>query len=284
MLYFFCLYEQSLRGYLRNKVTGILSAGLQSCLVTHRPIILVTQGHCLFEANSKTALPSVGLLHCVSLSLHVFFWPELVLKDQSLISSVFCFLQTLFARALFDNTAETEDELAFRKGEIITVLERNVVGSIGWWKCSLHGRQGLAPANRLAPLSPAEAEKLCLNLSVQKDYLSNHSHQNIYQTPKATRPPENHIYEDMTSIYKVPLQANPSPDKHMPQEDPERTRSPHEVSLSAHILLLLVSFMFYAIISSFVWIWLSTGTFQLYPLVVVRVIPWLFPQVTSLHQ
>ncbi|XP_067244137.1 cas scaffolding protein family member 4 [Chanodichthys erythropterus] len=142
-------------------------------------------------------------------------------------------METLFARALFDNTAETEDELAFRKGDIIIVLERNVVGSIGWWKCSLHGRQGLAPANRLAPLSPAEAEKLCTNLSVQKDYLSNHSHQNIYQTPKATRPPENHIYEDMNSIYKVPLQPNPSPDKHMPQEDPERTRSPHE-ALTAH--------------------------------------------------
>lgn len=136
------------------------------------------------------------------------------------------------------------------------MLERNVVESIGWWKCSLHGRQGLAPANRLAPLSPAEAEKVCANLNVQKDYLSNHSHQNIYQTPKATRPPENHIYEEMNAVYKVPLQANPSPDKHKPQEDPERTRSPHEVSLSAHFLLPRVSFMFYAIVSSFVWIWL----------------------------
>ncbi|ROI16183.1 Cas scaffolding protein family member 4 [Anabarilius grahami] len=154
-----------------------------------------------------------------------------LLKASHLFPGLFS--QTLFARALFDNTAETEDELAFRKGEIIMVLERNVAGSIGWWKCSLHERQGLAPANRLAPLSPAEAEKLCVNLSVQKDYLSNHSHQNIYQTPKATRPPENHIYEDMNSMYKVPLQANPSPDKHMPQEDPERTRSPHE-ALTAH--------------------------------------------------
>uniref|UniRef100_A0A673J067 Cas scaffold protein family member 4 n=1 Tax=Sinocyclocheilus rhinocerous TaxID=307959 RepID=A0A673J067_9TELE len=62
--------------------------------------------------------------------------------------------------ALYDNTAETEDELAFRKGDIIMVLEKNVAESIGWWKCALHGCQGLAPANRLAPLSPAEAEKL----------------------------------------------------------------------------------------------------------------------------
>ncbi|RXN19854.1 cas scaffolding family member 4-like protein [Labeo rohita] len=69
-------------------------------------------------------------------------------------------LLPLFARALYDNTAETEDELGFHKGDIIRVLEKNVAGSIGWWKCSLHGRQGLAPANRLALLSPAEAEKV----------------------------------------------------------------------------------------------------------------------------
>uniref|UniRef100_A0A672T8B7 Cas scaffold protein family member 4 n=1 Tax=Sinocyclocheilus grahami TaxID=75366 RepID=A0A672T8B7_SINGR len=96
---------------------------------------------------------------------------------------------TLFARALYDNTAETKDELAFHKGDIIMVLEKNVAESIGWWKCALHGCQGLAPANRLAPLSPAEAEKLCMNLGTERDYLSNHCHQNIYQTPKASRPP-----------------------------------------------------------------------------------------------
>ncbi|XP_067286938.1 cas scaffolding protein family member 4 [Pseudorasbora parva] len=139
-------------------------------------------------------------------------------------------METVLARALYDNTAETEDELAFRKGDIITVVEKNVAESIGWWKCSLHGRQGLAPANRLAPLSPAEAENVCKNLRAQRNYSGNH---NIYQTPKATRPPGNPIYEEMNTIYKVPLQANPSPDKHMAQEDTERTRSPHEV-LTAH--------------------------------------------------
>ncbi|XP_077059716.1 cas scaffolding protein family member 4 isoform X2 [Siphateles boraxobius] len=136
-------------------------------------------------------------------------------------------METLYAKALYDNTAETEDELAFRKGDIIMVLEKIVAGSIGWWMCSLHGRQGLAPANRLAPLSPAEAKKLCTNLSAQRD-LSNHSHQNIYQTPNATKPPENPIYEDMNTLYKVPYQANPSLDKHTAQEDPEGTRSPHK--------------------------------------------------------
>uniref|UniRef100_A0A8C3SZC7 Breast cancer anti-estrogen resistance protein 1 n=1 Tax=Chelydra serpentina TaxID=8475 RepID=A0A8C3SZC7_CHESE len=41
------------------------------------------------------------------------------------------------------------DELSFRKGDIMTVLERNTQGLDGWWLCSLHGRQGIVPGNRL---------------------------------------------------------------------------------------------------------------------------------------
>ncbi|NXU89515.1 CASS4 protein, partial [Xiphorhynchus elegans] len=63
--------------------------------------------------------------------------------------------QNTLAKALYDNKAECSDELAFRKGDILTVLEQHVLGSEGWWKCSLHGRQGLAPANRLQLLSPS---------------------------------------------------------------------------------------------------------------------------------
>uniref|UniRef100_A0A3Q1HGQ3 SH3 domain-containing protein n=1 Tax=Anabas testudineus TaxID=64144 RepID=A0A3Q1HGQ3_ANATE len=53
------------------------------------------------------------------------------------------------AKALYDNTAECADELAFRRGDIITVMDQNVAGTSGWWMCSLYGRHGLAPANRL---------------------------------------------------------------------------------------------------------------------------------------
>ncbi|XP_042740831.1 cas scaffolding protein family member 4 isoform X2 [Lagopus leucura] len=61
------------------------------------------------------------------------------------------------AKALYDNKAECSDELAFRRGDILTVLEQHVVGSEGWWRCSLHGRQGLAPANRLQLLAGPQA-------------------------------------------------------------------------------------------------------------------------------
>uniref|UniRef100_G3UI87 Breast cancer anti-estrogen resistance protein 1 n=1 Tax=Loxodonta africana TaxID=9785 RepID=G3UI87_LOXAF len=58
------------------------------------------------------------------------------------------FLNVL-AKALYDNVAESPDELSFRKGDIMTVLERDTQGLDGWWLCSLHGRQGIVPGNRL---------------------------------------------------------------------------------------------------------------------------------------
>lgn len=53
------------------------------------------------------------------------------------------------ARALYDNIAESPDELAFRRGDTLTVLEQNTAGIEGWWLCALRGRQGICPGNRL---------------------------------------------------------------------------------------------------------------------------------------
>ncbi|XP_068612189.1 embryonal Fyn-associated substrate [Brachionichthys hirsutus] len=64
-------------------------------------------------------------------------------------------VSTVLAKALFDNAAESPEELAFRKGDILMVLEREQSGGPGWWLCSLHGRQGIAPANRLRLLQTA---------------------------------------------------------------------------------------------------------------------------------
>ncbi|XP_029951814.1 breast cancer anti-estrogen resistance protein 1 isoform X2 [Salarias fasciatus] len=58
----------------------------------------------------------------------------------------------MLAKALYDNVAESPDELSFRKGDIMTVLERDTQGLDGWWLCSLHGRQGIVPGNRLKVL------------------------------------------------------------------------------------------------------------------------------------
>lgn len=60
--------------------------------------------------------------------------------------------QNVKARATYDNIAETVDELAFRKGEILDVIEQNTDGLDGWWLCSLRGRKGICPGNRLKVL------------------------------------------------------------------------------------------------------------------------------------
>ncbi|KAL4623611.1 embryonal Fyn-associated substrate-like [Arapaima gigas] len=65
-------------------------------------------------------------------------------------------LSTALAKALFDNTAESPEELAFRKGDILMVLDHEG-GGPGWWLCSLHGRQGIAPANRLRLLNTSQS-------------------------------------------------------------------------------------------------------------------------------
>ncbi|XP_024935655.1 breast cancer anti-estrogen resistance protein 1 isoform X2 [Cephus cinctus] len=66
------------------------------------------------------------------------------------------------ARALYDNIAEAPDELAFRKGDVLTVLEQNTAGLEGWWLCALRGRQGICPGNRLRLLVGQYDSGACL--------------------------------------------------------------------------------------------------------------------------
>ncbi|XP_041811828.1 cas scaffolding protein family member 4 [Chelmon rostratus] len=120
------------------------------------------------------------------------------------------------AKALYDNTAERADELAFRKGDIVTVLDQNVAGTSGWWKCSLYGRRGLAPANRLQllPQTGTTAGSLSHATESPQSIDADDSAQNIYQIPSVPRPSSSLAYERMDMIYKVPstpLSASKSP-------------------------------------------------------------------------
>lgn len=63
------------------------------------------------------------------------------------------FFQTLLAKAVYDNIAETPDEIAFRRGDVLTVIETDTNGLEGWWLCSFRGKQGIAPGNRLKILT-----------------------------------------------------------------------------------------------------------------------------------
>ncbi|XP_072917565.1 cas scaffolding protein family member 4-like isoform X2 [Hemitrygon akajei] len=90
--------------------------------------------------------------------------------------------QNLMAKALYDNKAETPDELAFRKGEILTVIEQNIKGDEGWWRCSLHGRQGIVPGNRLQLLTGLQYDSPSL-YSPNCSALRRPPQQDIYQIP-----------------------------------------------------------------------------------------------------
>lgn len=52
-------------------------------------------------------------------------------------------------KALYNFTAEEDDELSFCAGDIIDVLDRS---DPAWWKGSLGENSGLFPANYTAPL------------------------------------------------------------------------------------------------------------------------------------
>jgi len=58
--------------------------------------------------------------------------------------------------ALFDNVADTPDELAFRNGDVMQIVEQDIPASPGWMLCILRGRQGLCPKNRVRILTETD--------------------------------------------------------------------------------------------------------------------------------
>lgn len=54
-----------------------------------------------------------------------------------------------WARALYDFEALEDDELGFRCGEVVEVLDNS---NPSWWTGRLHNKLGLFPANYVAPM------------------------------------------------------------------------------------------------------------------------------------
>uniref|UniRef100_A0A3B4ZCB0 Breast cancer anti-estrogen resistance protein 1 n=1 Tax=Stegastes partitus TaxID=144197 RepID=A0A3B4ZCB0_9TELE len=125
------------------------------------------------------------------------------------ITYLFYGLPNVLAKALYDNVAESPDELSFRKGDIMTVLERDTQGLDGWWLCSLHGRQGIVPGNRLKILvgmydSKHTYAKPALALSSAAIATSSSGF--------ATKPLPSAQYTSMHPAYSTPGPAQPNPD------------------------------------------------------------------------
>uniref|UniRef100_A0A8B9HBM8 Breast cancer anti-estrogen resistance protein 1 n=1 Tax=Astyanax mexicanus TaxID=7994 RepID=A0A8B9HBM8_ASTMX len=120
------------------------------------------------------------------------------------------------AKALYDNVPESPEELAFRKGDILTVIEQNTGGLEGWWLCSLHGRQGIAPGNRLKLLIGPMFENQTASSPAPSQ---SHAHQPRPHTPQGLYQPSPDIYQVPPSqdVYQVPqrsaLAADAMPNK-----------------------------------------------------------------------
>lgn len=145
--------------------------------------------------------------------------------------------RNLMARALYDNVPECAEELAFRKGDILTVIEQNTGGLEGWWLCSLHGRQGIVPGNRVKLLigsaqepsssqDPNTSGLMHQTFGQQKLYLVANSHgaprdaiyqvppsyqnQGIYQVPTGHGTQEQDVYQVPPSVQRGLEGANGS--------------------------------------------------------------------------
>ncbi|KAB1261169.1 Enhancer of filamentation 1 [Camelus dromedarius] len=118
--------------------------------------------------------------------------------------------KNLMARALYDNVPECAEELAFRKGDILTVIEQNTGGLEGWWLCSLHGRQGIVPGNRVKLLiGPVQETSSSQDQPTSGLMPQAFGPQKLYQVPNPQGGPRDTIYQVPPSyqnqgIYQVP--------------------------------------------------------------------------------
>lgn len=134
----------------------------------------------------------------------------------------------MLAKALYDNIADNEDELTFRKGDVITVLEKDIDGLHGWWLCSLHGRQGIAPGNRLIEIRKEPEPTINLpsfeelDYAVPKPYEENGED---YDVPRSIFSPQDYDFPKGDPKFEYPEETeevspdpSPAPDDNIYQE------------------------------------------------------------------
>ncbi|KAM9331236.1 embryonal Fyn-associated substrate [Gastrophryne carolinensis] len=100
------------------------------------------------------------------------------------------------AQALYDNAAESPEELSFRRGDVMLVLEKDAPALGGWWRCSLGGKQGIAPGNRLQLLPETNGQ--------ESEYQAPRLIGAMPMTPKLKRSEEKQQEEPQAEVYQVP--------------------------------------------------------------------------------
>lgn len=59
---------------------------------------------------------------------------------------------------MYDYVAQNDDELAFLKGQVINVLNKD---DCDWWKGELNGREGLFPSNYVKLTTDTDPSAQC---------------------------------------------------------------------------------------------------------------------------
>lgn len=143
------------------------------------------------------------------------------------------------AKALYDNVPESPEELAFRKGDILSVIEQNTGGLEGWWLCSLHGRQGIAPGNRLKLLiGPMFEAQPSSGGAAPQQTSGGGVPQGLYQVPPSLQSPQQSLYQLPLAqdVYQVP------PRSHLAADSPaSKVRSQSALTASCFCFRLSAS-------------------------------------------
>ncbi len=147
-------------------------------------------------------------------------------------SALFLLAQMIcLAKALYDNDAESPDELTLKRGDVLEVLERDYAGLAGWWLCSHKGDRGIVPGNRvrvLTGLPPpgdgggggateagADPAAGATDADPQWNRRSWHMQPNKVRTASCRHRPENspHVFDNLTCGLRFAFRCYPSDSK-----------------------------------------------------------------------
>ena len=136
------------------------------------------------------------------------------------------------ARALYSNEADSPDELSFKKGDVLIVVEPDQAED-GWWQCMLNGKSGLAPSNYLEVESSFAMDELYDELPLRQneqpyDLLPNRgvNVDDVYDLPRKASSdddydvlPSKRDDDEADGVYDLPRNVNNNNMRRISEED-----------------------------------------------------------------
>ena len=119
--------------------------------------VLYCSNYC-YDIISRAVLPTNAAPEKSNARNNVEYRHSTEVERKCVSRRDFFFFQIMqLAIALYNNNVDDEEELEFRKGDLLTVLIENPHGLDGWWLCQHRGKCGLCPGNRLKLLPASNA-------------------------------------------------------------------------------------------------------------------------------